>query len=134
MPETLLSSETLIGARRSARRAYAPLRPLWEAYVNGWKAVSDAADEEDAARLARPKDAPRKSTQAEKVAEANMARAKVAYAAASVALLAAPTRTFDDALCRIEHAIDLADESTDADLINSLNKALRVLRTATITS
>jgi uncharacterized membrane protein YccC len=83
-----------------------------------------------AAMLARPKDAPRDSTQAEKDADARMERAKQAFDAASHALVAAPTRTFDEALCRIEHAIDLADESTNADLISSLNKALRLLREA----
>ena len=83
-----------------------------------------------AAMLARPKDALRDSTQAEKDADARMERAKQAFDAASHALVAAPTRTFDEALCRIEHAIDLADESTNTDLISSLNKALRLLREA----
>lgn len=112
----------------SARRVPSRLRPLWEAYQKAWKGVSDAADAEDAAMLARPKDAPRKSTQAEKDAEEHLAEARKAFDAASDAMLAAPTRTVDDALCRIEHAIDLADENTDADLISSLNAALRVLR------
>lgn len=113
---------------KPARRVPSHLRPLWEAYQKGWKAVCDAADAEDAAMLARPKDAPRESTQAEKDAEEQLFQARKAFDAASDALTVAPTRTFDDALCRIEHAIDLADESTNADLISSLNKAMRILR------
>lgn len=120
--------EAVSAASRPARRIPSRLRPLWDAYQAAWKEVSDAGDAEDAAMLARPKGASRMSTNAEKEAEDRMALARKAYDAASDALLAAPTRTVDDAFCRIEHAIDLADENTDADLINSLNAALRVLR------
>lgn len=120
--------EAVSAASRPARRIPSRLRPLWAAYQAAWKEVSDAGNTEDAAMLARPKDQPRMSTQAEKDAKDRMALARKAYDAASDALTLAPTRTFDDALCRIEHAIDLADESTNADLISSLNKALRILR------
>jgi hypothetical protein len=74
-------------------------------------------------RFREAKGAPFDDAKAKKDADARMLSTHP-----SEALLAAPTRTFDDALCRIEHAIELADEGTDADLINSLNKALRVLR------
>lgn len=80
--------------------------------------------------IERPKDAEPGSTEAEKAAHGVHRLACRAYDAASDALQSAPTRTVDDAICRILHAIDLADESTNADLVSSLNAALRVLRKA----
>lgn len=120
--------EAVTTASPLARPIPSRLRPLWEAYAKHWQEVMEAMDGEDAAMQARPADAAPGTTEAERQAKERRASAGKAFDAATAALQEAPTRTFDDALCRIEHAIDLADESTDADLINSLNKALRVLR------
>ena len=111
---------------RPARRIPSRLRPLWDAYQAAWKGVSDAMDEEDAAMVARRKaGAAKDSSEAEKVAEAKRALADKAFAAASDAFEEAPTRTFDDALCKIEFAIDQVPPS---DIAAALNDALRVLR------
>jgi len=125
MSGALLSPETLTATRRSARRVATPLRPLWEAYQKAWKAVSDAGDEEDAAMQARPKGAPQGSTQPEKDAKEKMALASKAFAAATEAFATAPTRTVDDAVCRIEYALD---QDLDSDVQDALKAAVRVLR------
>ncbi len=74
---------------------------------------------------ARPKGAPQGSTQPEKDAKEKMALASKAFAAATVALAAAPTRTLDDAVCRIEYALD---QDPDSDVEDALKGALRALR------
>lgn len=113
-------------ARRKTRRIPSRLRPLWDAYQTAWKGVSDATGEEDAAMVARRKaGAAQDSTDAEKAAEAKRADAQKAFAAASEAFEEAPTRTFDDALCRIEFALDQVPPS---DIAAALNAALMVLR------
>lgn len=113
-------------ARRKARRIPSRLRPLWDAYQAAWKGVSEAMDEEDAAMVARRKaGAEEGSTDAEKAAEARRAFADKAFAAASEAFEEAPTKTFDDALCRIEFALDQVPPS---DIAAALNAAVRVLR------
>lgn len=115
-------------ARRSARRLPPRLRPLWEAYQKGWKDVCAAMEEEDRAMLARPAGSARRSTPAEKAADRKRAKADDAFDAAKDALDAAPTRTLDDAICRIEYAIDQTDSMVDGHIIETLNAALRVLR------
>lgn len=115
-------------ARRSARRLPPRLRPLWEAYQKGWKDVCAAMEEEDRAMLARPKGSARRSTRAEKAADRRRVKADDAFDAAKDALDAAPTRTLDDAICRIEYAIDQTDSMVDGHIIETLNAALRVLR------
>jgi len=112
----------------SRRRVPSRLRPLWEAYQKGWKDVCNAMDEEDRAMLARPKGSSRRSTAAEKAADRQRVKADDAFDAAKEALDAAPTRTLDDAICRIEYAIDQIDSMVDSHVIETLNAALRVLR------
>lgn len=106
------------------------LRPLWEAYKATWKTVCDAMDEEDAAMKANPRRTGSRPTAAEKAAKRKRAEADEAFDAARDAVEAAPAVTLDDAICRIEYAIDLADETTDSAQIAALNSALRVLRKA----
>lgn len=112
-------------ARRSARRIPSRLRPLWDAYQTTWKGLSDVMEEEDAAMIARPHGTPPGTTEAEKAAKAKRAVANKAFAAANEAFEEAPTRTFDDALCRVEYVLELIPQS---DIAAALNEALRVLR------
>lgn len=95
-------------ARRSTRSIPSRLRPLWDAYQGAWKAVCAADDVGDAGRLAL---------------------AREAFDGATEAFEEAPTRTVDDALCRIEYALD---QVPAPDIAEALNAALRVLRKARI--